>query len=197
MAIKISKDQKSKRAVCMKFTETDLKGCFILEPDVFEDDRGIFFESFHKEKLYKAIGQQIDFVQDNQSISKKGVLRGLHFQKGEYAQAKLVRVIKGEVLDVVVDMRKDSGTFGQHFKLKISSENRKSIFIPKGIAHGFLALSDEVIFVYKCDALYNRRSEGGIRYNDPDLNIDWEIQESKLILSPKDVALPLFKEMVL
>ncbi len=169
----------------------------MIEPTVFNDDRGIFFESYKKNILEEAVGRQIDFVQDNQSISKKGVLRGLHFQKGEYAQAKLVRVIKGEVLDVVVDMRQDSTTFGQHFKVKISSENRKSIFIPKGMAHGFLALTDDVIFVYKCDAPYNRKSEGGICYNDPDLNIDWEIPESKLILSQKDIALPLFKEMAL
>lgn len=181
----------------MKVIETNLKGCFVLEPDVFADDRGIFFESFHKEKFHKAIGQQIDFVQDNQSISKKGVLRGLHFQKGKYSQSKLVRVIRGEVLDVVVDMRKNSDTFGQYFKLKISSENKKSIFIPKGMAHGFLALSNDAIFAYKCDAPYNRQSEGGIHYNDSDLNIDWEISESKLLLSQKDAALPLFKEMVL
>ena len=181
----------------MKLTETNFKGCFTLEPDVFEDDRGIFFETFHKEKFYRAIGHQIDFVQDNQSISKKGVLRGLHFQKGEYAQAKLVRVSRGEALDVVVDMRKDSTTFGQHFKIKISAENKKSIFIPKGMAHGFLALTDDVIFVYKCDAPYNLQSEGGIRYNDPDLDIDWELPESELILSQKDMALPLFKDMAL
>ena len=181
----------------MKVTETNLKGCFVLEPDVFSDERGIFFESFHKSKFQSAIGQQIDFVQDNQSVSKLGVLRGLHFQKGQYAQAKLVRVVKGEALDVVVDLRKDSSTFGQHYKTRLSAANKKSIFIPKGMAHGFLTLNDEVIFTYKCDNYYHKTSERGIAYNDDTLKIDWEYPFEKIILSKKDKQLPTFKELYL
>jgi dTDP-4-dehydrorhamnose 3,5-epimerase len=174
----------------MRIEETKLKGCFILEPTVYNDDRGCFFESFNVRRFNEALGQDVNFVQDNISVSRKGVLRGLHYQIGEYSQAKLIRVIKGSVLDVVVDLRKESATFGQHFKLKISEENRKSIFIPKGMAHGFLALTDEVIFSYKCDAYYYSQAEAGIKYNDPFLNIDWEIPESEIILSEKDLNLP-------
>ena len=141
----------------LKITETHLKGCFVIEPTVFDDDRGIFFESYKKNKLEEALGRPIDFVQDNHSVSKKGVLRGLHFQVGEYEQSKLVRVAKGEVLDVAVDLRKDSATFGQHYKLRLSDSNKKSLFIPKGMAHGFLTLSDEAIFVYKCDTYYLKK----------------------------------------
>lgn len=179
----------------MKITETPLKGCFILEPQIHKDHRGLFFESYHKKSFEAAIGQQIDFVQDNISVSKKGALRGLHFQTGKYAQAKLVHVINGEVLDVVVDLRKESSTYGQHFKLKISSENRKSIFIPKGMAHGFVALTEEVIFAYKCDSYYHKEAEAGIRYNDPDLNIDWEVPQNQLVISEKDLQLPLWKDL--
>lgn len=176
----------------MKIIETKLKGCFILEPTVFNDDRGYFFESYNTRRFNEAIGQAVHFVQDNISVSKKGVLRGLHYQIGEYAQAKLAQVIKGAVLDVVVDLREESVTFGQYFKLKISEENKKSIFIPKGMAHGFLALTDEVIFAYKCDAYYHPQAEAGIKYNDPFLNIDWEISETEIILSEKDLKLPLW-----
>ena len=179
----------------MKITKTQLKGCFILEPTLYEDERGIFFESYHKTNLEKALGETINFVQDNISVSKKGVLRGLHFQAGKHAQTKLVQVLQGEVLDVVVDLRKESNTYGQHFKLKLSSKNRKSIFIPKGMAHGFLSMTHEVIFAYKCDAHYRKESEGGIKYNDPDLDIDWETQGMELILSPKDLDLPLWKDL--
>lgn len=179
----------------MKITETQLKGCFILEPTVYEDERGIFFESYHKTNLEKALGETINFVQDNISVSKKGVLRGLHFQAGKHAQAKLVQVVQGEVLDVVVDLRKESNTYGQHFKLKLSSKNKKLLFIPKGMAHGFLAMTQEVIFSYKCDSHYHKESERGIKYNDPDLDIDWETQGMDLILSPKDLDLPLWKEL--
>ncbi|RTE54873.1 dTDP-4-dehydrorhamnose 3,5-epimerase [Arenibacter aquaticus] len=179
----------------MKITETQLKGCFILEPTVYEDERGIFFESYHKTNLEKALGETINFVQDNISVSKKGVLRGLHFQAGKHAQAKLVQVLQGEVLDVVVDLRKESNTYGQHFKLKLSSKNKKLLFIPKGMAHGFLALTPEVIFAYKCDCHYHKESERGIRYNDPDLDIDWETKGMDLILSPKDLDLPLWKDL--
>lgn len=179
----------------MKITETQLKGCFILEPTVYVDERGIFFESYHKTNLEQALGETINFVQDNISVSKKGVLRGLHFQAGKHAQAKLVQVVQGEVLDVVVDLRRKSDTYGQHFKLKLSFENRKLLFIPKGMAHGFLALTPEVIFSYKCDSHYQKESERGIRYDDPDLDIDWETQGMDLILSPKDLELPQWKNL--
>lgn len=179
----------------MKITETKLKDCYSIDPDIFTDHRGVFFESFHKADLEEAMGTSIHFVQSNVSISKKGVLRGLHFQKGKFAQSKLVQVLKGEVLDVVVDVRRDSLTFGQHIKFKLSSENRKSIYIPRGMAHGFLALSEEVIFEYKCGAYYNRESESGILFNDPDLGIEWEFPLNKIILSEKDLKLPLFKDV--
>ncbi len=181
----------------MKVTETQLKGCFIIEPKVFLDERGVFFESFHKKKLEEALGLTLNFVQDNQSISKQGVLRGLHFQEGEHAQAKLVQVIKGEVLDVVVDLRPDSPTFGQHISIELSDTNRKSIYIPKGMAHGFLVRSAEAIFAYKCDAYYHQASESGIIYSDDTLNIDWEYPKDKIVLSEKDAKLPTFKEWCL
>ncbi len=179
----------------MKIIETNLKRCFILEPTIFKDERGEFFESFSKKIFEDYLGRSIDFVQDNHSTSRKGILRGLHFQKGKDAQAKLVRVVKGEVLDVVVDLRKESDTFGKYFKTKLSEHNSRSLFIPKGMAHGFLALTEEVIFIYKCDAYYNEESEAGIKYNDPDLNIDWEIDEKLIILSSKDKQLPLWKDL--
>lgn len=181
----------------MKFTESPLKGCFVIEPKVFNDERGLFFEAYHQQKFEEAIAQKIAFVQDNVSTSKKGVLRGLHFQIGDNAQAKLVQVLQGEVLDVVVDLREGSSTFGQHFKMKLSSENRKSIFIPKGMAHGFLALSESVIFYYKCDEFYDPKSEAGILYNDQKLDINWEMAEEELILSEKDLKLPLLKDLEL
>ena len=181
----------------MKITETRLKGCFVLEPTIFKDNRGLFMESYKKSSLEEAIGASINFVQDNISVSKKGVLRGLHYQTREYAQAKLIHVIKGAVLDVVVDLRKESATFGQHFKLRISEGNRKSIFIPKGMAHGFLAMTEEVIFGYKCDAYYDPKAEAGIIFNDPYLNIDWEISEAETILSEKDLNLPKWENRIL
>ena len=181
----------------MKVIESPLKGCYILEPITYEDERGLFYESYQKDRFDRSIGGKVDFVQDNVSISKKGVLRGLHYQKADSAQAKLVHVVKGEVLDVIVDIRIGSPSFGKHFKMKLSDENRTSIFIPKGMAHGFLALTDDVIFTYKCDALYNPKSEAGILYNDPNLNINWEMAENDLILSEKDLKLPLLKELEL
>jgi dTDP-4-dehydrorhamnose 3,5-epimerase len=181
----------------LKVTESPLKGCFILEPTTYKDERGLFYESYQKNRFDKSIGKAVDFVQDNISISKKGVLRGLHYQKGNSAQAKLASVLKGEVLDVIVDLRKESPTYGKHFKMKISAENKIAIFIPRGMAHGFLALTDEVIFLYKCDALYNPKSEEGILYNDPTLNINWEMAEEELILSKKDLKLPLLKDLAL
>ncbi|MFS4466248.1 dTDP-4-dehydrorhamnose 3,5-epimerase [Maribacter sp. 2210JD10-5] len=179
----------------MKVTETILRGCFIIEPTVFKDERGIFFESFRKDKLEKAIGYSVNFVQDNQSISKKGVLRGLHFQKDNAAQAKLISVVKGKVLDIVVDIRPNSSNCGKYIKVELSSENKKRVYIPKGMAHGFLALSDETIVNYKCDTYYNPEAESGIIYNDKDLDIDWEYPNEDLIISPKDFKFPNFSEL--
>lgn len=176
-------------------TETQLKGCFIVQPKVFFDERGLFFESFQKEIFEKAFDQTLNFVQDNQSISKKGVLRGLHFQEGQHAQAKLVQVIKGAVLDVIVDLRRESPSFGEHITIELSDVNKKLIFIPKGMAHGFVVLSEEAIFSYKCDSYYHQPSEKGIIYNDVTLNIDWQYPSEKVILSEKDAQLPTFKEL--
>ncbi|WP_289037835.1 dTDP-4-dehydrorhamnose 3,5-epimerase [uncultured Zobellia sp.] len=178
----------------MKITETSLKGCFVIQPRLFEDERGFFFESYQQKKFEEILGEQINFVQDNISVSKKGVLRGLHLQTGVYAQAKLVQVVHGEVMDVVVDLRKGSPTFGQHFKLKLSSKNRTAIFIPKGMAHGFITLSEEATFMYKCDAFYNSASERGVIYNDRDLKIDWQFPVEPPIISEKDKLLPTLKE---
>ena len=180
----------------MKIKETKIKGCYLLSPEVYYDQRGSFVETYNKKEFEKCMGQQIDFVQDNQSISKKGALRGLHFQKGKYSQAKLVRVVKGEVLDVVVDLRSESATYGEHFKIKLTENDYKMLFIPKGLAHGFLSLSNETIFTYKCDEYYNRQAEGGIVYNDSELNIDWELDPNELIISEKDRHLPTFKEVI-
>ena len=174
--------------------ETKLKGCFLIEPTVFKDRRGYFFESFNQQKFNESIGLNINFIQDNESFSVNGTLRGLHYQKGEFAQAKLVRVIKGNVLDIAVDIRKESPTFGEHISLELSEENKKQLFIPRGFAHGFIVLSDTAIFSYKCDNFYNKESEGGIIYNDKDLNIDWKLDESELIFSEKDLELPWFNE---
>ena len=179
----------------MKVTETHLKGCFVIEPKVFHDERGLFFESFQKDKLEKELGLTLNFVQDNQSISKQGVLRGLHFQEGDHAQAKLVQVVKGEVLDVIVDLRKNSATFGEHITIELSDTNKKSIYIPKDMAHGFVVRSIEAIFAYKCDAYYHQASERGLIYNDSTLGIDWEYPLEKMILSEKDAALPTLKEV--
>lgn len=181
----------------MTVKETKLKGCFIFEPKIFEDSRGYFFESFNKETFNKLIGENINFIQDNESYSSKGVLRGLHYQTGKYAQAKLVRVIKGKVLDIAVDIRKDSPTFGKHVSLELSEENKLQLFIPRGFAHGFIVLSDTAIFSYKCDNFYNKEAEGGIIYNDKDLNIDWVLSENDFIVSEKDMLLkPLSQTQV-
>lgn len=179
----------------MKVIETKLKGCFVLEPTIFGDERGYFFESFNKGSFKELTGFEIEFVQDNESYSTKGVLRGLHFQRGDFAQAKLVRVSQGAVLDVAVDIRKNSPTFGQHVAVEISSENKKQLFVPRGFAHGFIVLSDTVTFLYKCDNLYNKASEGGIIYNDPSLNIDWKLAASEFIISEKDKILPTLAEV--
>jgi dTDP-4-dehydrorhamnose 3,5-epimerase len=174
----------------MKAIETKLKGCFILDPTVFKDPRGYFFESFNQNKFSELIGQEIKFVQDNESFSSKGVLRGLHFQSGDYAQAKLVRVVKGTVLDVVVDMRKESSTFSKHFSIELSEENKRQLFVPRGFAHGFIVLSETAIFSYKCDNFYDKASEKGLRYDDPLLGIDWRLPAKEFIISEKDLVLP-------
>lgn len=179
----------------MKKEQTYLEGCFLITPKVFSDERGNFFESFNKSQFYQLTDLDVDFVQDNQSTSHRGVLRGLHFQTGNYQQAKLVRVIKGSVLDVVVDIRPQSKTFGQHFSTVLSAENCKQLFIPKGFAHGFVVLEDDSIFAYKCDEYYHKASEGGIIYNDETLNIDWQFPESELIISEKDKVLPSFRSL--
>tara|TARA_R110002050_G_scaffold104139_1_gene213497 strand:+ start:622 stop:1161 length:540 start_codon:yes stop_codon:yes gene_type:complete len=173
----------------MKITETYLRGCFIIEPTIFDDGRGSFFESFNLKKFEEKTGLKINFVQDNQSISQRGVLRGLHLQKGKFAQAKLVRVIKGRVLDVAVDFRKDSPTFGKHFSIELSGENNKQLFVPRGFLHGFSTLEDNTIFSYKCDNYYHKASESGIMYNDKTLNIDWKLNVDEILLSEKDKEL--------
>ncbi len=174
----------------MNFIPTKLEGCFVIEPKIFNDERGYFLESFNENTFQKGIGQPVHFVQDNQSFSSKGVLRGLHYQTGEHAQAKLVRVLQGEVLDVVADIRPDSKTYGESFSVVLSGENQKQFFIPRGFAHGFLVLSDTATFFYKCDNFYNKESEGGIIYNDKSLNIDWQFSNAELLISEKDAILP-------
>ncbi|WP_428223845.1 dTDP-4-dehydrorhamnose 3,5-epimerase [Flavobacterium sp.] len=174
----------------MNFIETKLKGCFVLEPKVFHDERGYFMESFNQNNFNQGIGAEVQFVQDNQSYSSRGVLRGLHYQCGEHAQAKLVRVLEGEVLDVAVDLRPDSETYGQSYSILLSAENKKQFYIPRGFAHGFIVLSETATFFYKCDNFYNKESEGGLIYNDPSLGIDWGMAEEELIISEKDQVLP-------
>lgn len=176
----------------MQVEKTPLKDCFIITPTVHADSRGYFLESFNQEKFNKALQTNINFVQDNESKSSKGVLRGLHFQTEKYAQAKLVRVSQGSVLDVCVDIREESPTFGKHFSIVLNTENKKQLFIPRGFAHGFLVLEDQTVFNYKCDNYYNKASEGGIIYNDKTINIDWNFSEEKLIISEKDLQLPTF-----
>ncbi len=179
----------------MKVTETKLKGCFIIEPTIFGDERGYFFESFNKEKFKKLTGKEIEFVQDNEAYSNRGVLRGLHFQIGEFAQAKLVRVVKGKVLDVVVDLRPNSKTYGKTVSCILSEENKKQLFVPRGFAHGYAVIEDNTVLVYKCDNYYQPTSEGGIIYNDATLNIDWMLSEDEIILSNKDKLLQSIKEL--
>ncbi|HCY80285.1 MAG TPA: dTDP-4-dehydrorhamnose 3,5-epimerase [Xanthomarina gelatinilytica] len=174
----------------MTALETKLQGCFILEPKIFEDQRGYFFETFNQKEFNQLTQTDTRFVQDNESFSTKGVLRGLHYQTGEHAQAKLVRVIKGRVLDVAVDLRESSPTFCQYVAIELTETNKKQLFIPRGFAHGFVVLSETAIFSYKCDNFYNKESEGGIIYNDPTLSIDWQLAESSLIVSEKDLVLP-------
>lgn len=170
----------------MKYTESIIKGVWIIEPKVFEDARGYFFEAWKQADFQKQIGQ-VDFIQDNESKSCFGVLRGLHYQKGEYSQAKLVRVIKGRVLDVAVDLRKSSPTFSQYVSIELSEDNKRQLFIPRGFAHGFLVLSDEAIFTYKVDNPYTPAQEAGIRWDDETINISWPIDKDKIVTSEKDL----------
>jgi len=181
----------------LTITKTNIEGCIVIDPTIFEDDRGVFFESYNNKNLERYLGKEIDFVQDNHSVSNKGVIRGLHYQKEPYSQIKLVRVIQGEVIDVVVDIRKNSKSFGEYFKIRLSGDNKKMLFVPGGLAHGFLALKDNTVFLYKCDQYYNKEAEGGIIYDDPDLGINWEFPKDQLILSEKDKELPLFKNLQL
>ena len=177
----------------MDFKETAIKGVYIIEPRVFNDARGYFFEAWKQAEFEEHIGK-VNFVQDNESKSSRGVLRGLHYQRGDYSQAKLVRVIKGCVLDVAVDIRKSSPTFGKHVMVELSGENKRQFFIPRGFAHGFLVLSDEAIFTYKVDNVYAPQADAGIRWNDPALGIEWPIDPKEVLTSEKDLKQPLLKD---
>jgi dTDP-4-dehydrorhamnose 3,5-epimerase len=175
----------------MAFIETPISGLVIFEPTVFYDERGYFFESYNR-KVWADAGISVDFVQSNQARSTQGVLRGLHYQLAPMAQSKLVRVVEGEVLDVVVDLREDSPTYGKSYCIRLSFENKRQLFVPRGFAHGYLVLSDTAEFVYKCDNFYSKAHEGGIRYDDPALHIDWEYDLEQVVVSEKDLALPAF-----
>ena len=178
----------------MKIKTTQLKDCYIIEPAVFEDDRGYFYEKFNEQKFEQLTGMNGHFVQDNVSKSSYGVLRGLHLQKGDMAQAKLVSCLEGRVWDVAVDLREDSPTFGRWFGVELSAENRLQFYIPRGFAHGFSVLSPTAVFAYKCDNFYNKESEGGIIWNDAELGIDWKLPMSDIILSEKDKVQKTFQE---
>ncbi|TKC00249.1 dTDP-4-dehydrorhamnose 3,5-epimerase [Pedobacter cryophilus] len=178
----------------MNIIETPIKDLLIIEPKIWKDDRGYFFESYNK-KAFKDAGIDAEFVQDNQSFSQKGALRGLHAQANPYAQGKLVRVIQGKVLDIAVDIRKNSPTYGEHFSLELSSENFKMFWVPPGFLHGFSTLEDNTIFSYKCTNLYQRDAEIGVMWNDKDLNIDWKVDSKDALLSCKDIALQNFKDL--
>ena len=180
----------------MKIRETGIKGLVIIEPDVFGDRRGYFMESFNRRKFRELTGMDPEFVQDNESKSSYGVVRGLHFQKPPHAQSKLVRVVKGAVLDVAVDVRRGSPTFGQHVAVELSAENHRQFFIPRGFAHGFVVLTDEVVFQYKCDEYYAPESEAAIAWDDQDLNIDWKVPAEAVVLSAKDRNHPTLKEFI-
>ena len=171
----------------MNYIPTAIEGVWIIEPKIFKDARGYFFEAFKKEEFESHIGKRVDFIQDNESKSTFGVLRGLHYQKGEYSQAKLVRVIQGKVLDVAVDIRRQSPTFGRHVAVELSGENKRQLYIPRGFAHGFLVLSDEAVFTYKVDNVYAPQAEASIRFDDPELAIEWNIDKEQLLLSEKDL----------
>lgn len=177
----------------MEYKETEIKGVFIVEPKVFKDARGYFMEAWKQAEFDEHVGRTV-FIQDNESKSSYGVLRGLHYQKGDASQAKLVRVIKGKVLDVAVDIRRSSPTFGRHVMVELSEDNKRQFFIPRGFAHGFLVLSDEAIFTYKVDNPYAPQSDAGIRWNDPALGIEWPIDPAVVLTSEKDLKQPLLKD---
>lgn len=177
----------------MDYLKTEIEGVYIIEPRVFNDARGYFMEAWKQEEFNEHIGR-VDFIQDNESKSSFGVLRGLHYQKGEASQAKLVRVIKGKVLDVAVDIRRSSPTFGKHVMVELSEDNKRQFFIPHGFAHGFLVLSQEAVFTYKVDRPYAPQAEAGIRWDDPDLAIEWPIDPAQVQTSAKDLVQPLFKD---
>lgn len=179
----------------MKVEKTKIKDCFIIEPAVFSDSRGYFMETFNEKSFEEKTGLKVNFVQDNESQSTFGVIRGLHAQEGEMAQAKLVRVINGRVLDVVVDFRPDSETYLQHFDIELSAENKKQLFVPRGCLHGFSVLSEKATFFYKCDNFYSKQSEIGLRYDDPEFNIDWQISKAEAVVSEKDMQMPFFKDL--
>ena len=178
----------------MSFTETPIPGLLVFEPKIHFDDRGYFFESYNA-KTWETVNVLANFVQDNQARSTIGVLRGLHYQTGEMAQAKLVRVIEGEVLDVVVDLREGSSTYGKWYSIRLSSENKRQMFVPRGFAHGYVVLSDTAEFAYKCDNFYSKAHDGGLRFDDPTLAIDWEFDLTQVIVSEKDLALPYFQPL--
>ena len=178
----------------MKIEHTPLKDCFVLTPTIFTDERGTFYETYNEVLFEKVTGQKVNFVQDNQSTSAYGVLRGLHYQAGEMAQAKLVRALQGSILDIVVDVRKDSETFGEHFSSVLDDVIQQQLFVPRGFAHGFITLSPTSIFAYKCDNFYDKASERGIIYNDATLSLDWHLSKDKFILSEKDQILPSFRQ---
>lgn len=175
----------------MTFIETTIPGVLVFEPRVFEDSRGYFFESYNQ-LVFQQAGIHVNFIQDNQSSSQYGVVRGLHYQLNPFSQTKLIRVLLGSIYDVVVDIRKGSPTFGKQFAIELSADNRKQLFIPAGLAHGFSVLSSKAEVYYKCDNFYNKESEAGILYNDPELKINWQIPSDKIIVSEKDKSLPLF-----
>jgi dTDP-4-dehydrorhamnose 3,5-epimerase len=175
----------------MPFFETSIPGLLIFEPKILQDERGYFFESYNQ-RTWQEAGITTQFIQDNQARSTRGVLRGLHYQTGDQAQAKLVRVMEGEVFDVALDLREDSPTYGQHFGMRLSAENKKQLFVPRGFAHGYLVLSETAEFFYKCDNFYSKAHEGGIRFDDPQLAIDWEFDLSQVLVSDKDLVLPNF-----
>ena len=178
----------------MKVYKAEIPDVLIIEPDVYGDDRGYFYETFNKARFAEKSGIEIDFVQDNESKSRYGVVRGLHFQKGKHAQTMLVHVAKGRILDVAVDIRPDSPTFGKYVATELSSENHRQLYIPRGFAHGFAVLSEEAVFQYKCDNYYAPEAEGGIRWNDPEIGIDWGLPAEDVLLSAKDAAHPLLKD---
>lgn len=180
----------------MKIEQTELKDCFIIHDTIFGDHRGYFFESFNQHRFLQETGLSVNFVQDNQSKSQRGVLRGLHYQHGEYAQAKLVRVLQGSVLDVAVDLRLNSPSFGKYVTVELTEDNHRQLFVPRGFAHGFVVLSETAVFFYKCDNYYNKSVEGGIFYNDPQLNINWQLSRTEISLSDKDRELPAFSEAI-